>query len=154
MKPNFFNLDGKKAETQASYSLSTETDEFKRLIMHITESDKENFDQLKKKYLQRTHNYLKAGSNAGFFSLCVDHLISNHELSKLPNQYVRFISRRGKRPKIDSKRRDVSLQLNIEQKYYIKYLALMFHTTEGSPDVSTAQFFSTFVDLIKDLHIP
>ncbi|MCY4161524.1 MAG: hypothetical protein OXE77_06615 [Flavobacteriaceae bacterium] len=122
----------------------------KRLIIHISQADKNRFDKLKKEYLFQSGEYLKAGSNAGFFSYCIDLLVTDEKIKKLPSEYITFIGRRGKRSSSNSEPRNIALQLNLETKSYVKYIALMYFTTEGAPDISTAQFFPTFLDLLEE----
>ncbi len=125
----------------------------KRLIMHISQTDKDRFSRIKKNYLFNSGNYSIAGSNAGFFSYCLELLVSDKKSKQVPEQYISFIGRRGKRTKKDSETRKFAVQLNLEYVSYIKYIALIYFSTEGSPDISTAQFFSKFLDLVENLKL-
>lgn len=138
----------KKIRSQSPSDLST-----KRLIMHVSQTEKDRFDRIKKDYLFKSGNYITAGSNAGFFSYCLELLVSEEKTKKLPEQYINYISRRGKRRKTNSEPRNIAIQMNLDITRYLKYITLMYFSTGGSPDISTAQFFPHFLDLVEHLKL-
>ncbi|MCY3998995.1 MAG: hypothetical protein OXC92_06430 [Flavobacteriaceae bacterium] len=155
MEPNItFDLSSQDNTTQTKTNSKFQSrPSTKRLIVHITQADKNRFDRIKKDYLFNSGNYSTAGSNAGFFSYCLELLVSDEQSKQLPEQYTSFIGRRGKRSTKNSETRNLAMQLNLEYASYIKYITLIYFSTGGSPDISTAQFFSKFLDLVENLKL-
>lgn len=141
--PSNMEMDKTKKDSRFPHSKSTRV-----IRLVIPHSVKDRFDELYWSYLKNEQAYGKT-TRHDFVALVID-LLDDKNLAPAPKDFVRWITRKGKRVSHFNNKETVSVIVQITDEHYDNYLKLIYHFDLGKKEPTVSSFIPQFLEMASE----